>query len=157
MLSPVYATMDKDRFESLPESTNAVEAYNRLSKTGKVPRPLSVVLISLYKKDMVAVLQHLAESQGMATTYDDRTPAARKKRAVKANAARRKRRCHVEEDALGPPDHNSDFHPSKKRKTTKKVSKVVDYVLVYKPFPLFDISFVPRPRPALRCFRMVKQ
>ena len=49
MLSPVYATMDKDRFESLPESTNAVEAYNRLSKTGKVPLPLSIVLISLYK------------------------------------------------------------------------------------------------------------
>ena len=135
MLSPVYPTMDKDRFEFLPESTNAVEAYNRLSKTGKVPRPLSVVLISLYKKDMVAILQYLAETEGMATTYDDRTPAARKKRAVKANAARRKRRCHVEDDALGPPDRNSDFHPSKKRKTTKKVSKVVEYVVVYKPFP----------------------
>ena len=49
MLSPVYVTMDKDRFESLPGSTNAVEAYNRLSKTGKVPLPLSIVLISLYK------------------------------------------------------------------------------------------------------------
>ena len=60
MLSPVYATMDKDRFEFLPESTNAVEAYNQLSKTGKVPRPLSVVLISLYKEDMVAILQYLA-------------------------------------------------------------------------------------------------
>ena len=63
MLSPVYATMDKDCFESLPESTNAVEAYNRLSKTGKFPRPLSIVLISLCKKDMVAILQYLAESQ----------------------------------------------------------------------------------------------
>ena len=69
----MHATMDKDCFESLPESTNAVEAYNRLLKTGKVPRPLSVVLISQYKKNVVAILQYLAESQGMATTYDDRT------------------------------------------------------------------------------------
>ena len=53
--------------------------YNRLSKTGKVPRPLSIVLISLYKKDMVGILQYLAKSEGMATTYDDRTPTARKK------------------------------------------------------------------------------
>ena len=118
--------MDEDRFEFLPDSTNAVEAYNRLSKTGKVPRPLSIALMSLYKKDMVAVLQHLAEREGMATTYEDRTPAARKKRAAKANAARKKRRCQEDEDAQGPPDRNSDFiHPPKKRKTTQKPSTKV--------------------------------
>ena len=70
MLSPLYATME-DRFEFLPDSTNAVEAYNRLSKTGKVPYPLSVALMSLYKKDMVAVLQYLAVREGMLTTYED--------------------------------------------------------------------------------------
>ena len=126
--------MDKDCFESLPEyllmQWKPIISCQRLEKF-LVP---SVVLISLYKKDMMAILQYLAESEGMATTFDDRTPAARKKHAVKANAARRKRRCHVEEDALGPPDRNSDFHPPKKRKTTKEVSKVVEYVLVYKPF-----------------------
>ena len=46
-----------------------------------------ILLIFLYKKDMMAILQYLAEIEGMATSYDDRTPAARKKRAVKANAA----------------------------------------------------------------------
>ena len=45
-----------------------------------------ILLIFLYK-DMVAILQYLAEIEGMATSYDDRTPAARKKQAVKANAA----------------------------------------------------------------------
>ena len=50
------------------------------------------------------------------------------------------------DDVMDPPDRNSDFHPSKKRKTTKKVSKVV---LVYMSFPLVDISLIPRPRPAL--------
>ena len=48
----------------------------------------------------------------------------------------------MEDDALGPPDRNSNFHPSKKRKTTKKVSKVVEYVVVYKPFPLVDIMIM---------------
>ena len=123
MLSPLYATMEEDRFEFLPDSTNAVEAYNRLSKTGKVPRPLSVALMALYKKDMVAVLQYLVEREGMSTTYEDRAPAARKKRAAKANAARRKQQCRVDEDAQGPPDRNSDFvHPSKAcTSLTKKV------------------------------------
>ena len=41
VLSPLYATTDKDCFKSL-ESTNAVEAYNWLSKNGKVLLPLSV-------------------------------------------------------------------------------------------------------------------
>ena len=50
------------------------------------------------------------------------------------------------DDVMDPPDRNSDFHPSKKRKTTKKVSKVV---LVYMSFLLVDISLIPRPRPAL--------
>lgn len=40
MLSPVGTTMDTSPFEFLPELTNAVEAYNRLSKTGKGPSPL---------------------------------------------------------------------------------------------------------------------
>ena len=53
------------------------------------------------------------------------------------------------DDVMDPPDRNSDFHPSKKRKTTKKVSKVVEYVLVYMSFPLVDISLILRPRPAL--------
>ena len=91
MLSPVYATMEADRFSFLPDTTNAVEAYNRVSKSGKAPEPLAVALMSLYKKDMVAILEGLADNAGISTTYVDRTPAAREKRNKRSNDARKKR------------------------------------------------------------------
>jgi hypothetical protein len=107
--------MDEDHFDFLPDSTNAVEAYNRQEKS---LAPVYCPHVA-YKKDMVAVLQYLAEEEGMAWTYEDRAPAARKKRAAKANAARKKRRYQEDEDAQGSLDRNSDFiHPPKKRKTT---------------------------------------
>ena len=83
--------------------------------------PLSIALISLYK-DMVAILHYSAESEEWLQHM--MTEPARKKRAVKA---RRKRHSHVEEDAQGPLDRNSDLH-SPKWKTTKKVSEVVELV-----------------------------
>ena len=102
MLCPVYATMGQDRFAFLPDSTNAVESYNRTTKDGKGPEILQVFLMSLYKKDMVAVLEGLAESIGISTTYISQTPAARYKRNKKANAARRRKNA-VDNDAQGPP------------------------------------------------------
>ena len=118
MLCPVYATMGQDRFTFLPDSTNAVESYNRTTKDGKGPEILQVFLMSLYKKDMVAVLEDLAESIGISTTYISQTPAARDKRNKKANAARRRKNA-VDNDAQGPPDRNSDFKRlSRKRKAT---------------------------------------
>ena len=57
--------MAPDRFSFLPDSTNAVEAHNWISKSGKAPEPLAVALMSLYKKDMVAVLEGLAEDAGI--------------------------------------------------------------------------------------------
>ncbi len=114
--------MDVSRFDFLPESTNAVEAYNRLSKTGKGPNPLSVAIMSLYKKDMVAVLQDLAEKAGMPTTYEDRSISARQKRAKLCSIARKKRQFKVGDNAQGPPDRNSDY--TRKRKRTDAHKKV---------------------------------
>lgn len=73
MLCPLYATMDKDRFETLPESTNVVEAYNRLSKTGTLS-PVHCPHLSVQGHGGNSSL--LCRKWGMATTYDDRTTAA---------------------------------------------------------------------------------
>ena len=109
--------MAPDRFSFLPDSTNAVEAHNWISKSGKAPEPLAVALMSLYKKDMVAVLEGLAEDAGISMSYVDRNPAAREKRNKRSNIARRKRQANDINDAQGPPDRNSDF---KKQKTRKR-------------------------------------
>ena len=116
MLSPVYATMAPDQFSFLPDTTNAVEAHNRVSKSGKAPEPLSVALMSLYKKDMVAVLEGLADNVGISKTYMDRTPAAREKQNKRSNAARKKGQQKDKDDAQGPSDRNSDFKKPKKSK-----------------------------------------
>lgn len=140
MLCPVYATMGQDRFTFLPDSTNAVESYNRTTKDRKGPEILQVFLMSLYKKDMVAVLEDLAESIGISTTYVSQTPAARDKRNKKANAARRKKNA-VDNDAQGPPDRNSDFKRlSRKRKATDD-SSVPDKMVcirIQRYYPLLD-------------------
>ena len=91
--------MAPDRFSFLPDSTNAVEAHNRISKSGKAPEPLAVALMSLYKKDMVTVLEGLAEDAGISTSYVDRNPAAREKRNKRSNIARRKRQANDINDA----------------------------------------------------------
>ena len=96
--------------------------------------------MSLYKKDMVAVLEDLAESIGISTTYVSQTPAARDKRNKKANAARRKKNA-VDNDAQGPPDRNSDFKRlSRKRKATDD-SNVPDKMVcirIQRYYPLLD-------------------
>ena len=92
-----------------------MEAYNRVSKSGKAPEPLAVTLMSLYKKDMVAVLEGLAD---ISTTYVDRTPAAREKRNKRSNDARKKRQAKDKDDAQGPPDRNSDFKKPKNSKVS---------------------------------------
>ena len=124
MLSPVYVTMEADRFSFLPDTTNAVEAYNRVSKSGKAPEPLAVALMSLYKKDMVAILEGLADDAGISTTYVDRTLAAREKRNKRSNDAWKKRQVKEKDDAQGPPDRNSDFKKSKKKTKVSYFNKL---------------------------------
>ena len=41
--------MDRQQFEELPTSTNAVESYNRF---GKHRQPLKVAMMATYKEDM---------------------------------------------------------------------------------------------------------
>ena len=96
-------------FNLLPNSTNAVESHNRCSK-GTAPDILKVALLSTYKKDMAASLEHLANCQGIKTSYVNLTPAARAKQLAVANKARSRKRAQYEnEETDGPPDKCKDF------------------------------------------------
>ena len=79
MLSPCFADMNEETFKRLPGSTNAVESYNRCSKTEK-PDILKVAMMYTYKVDIAAALENLAISQKIATSYTSMTPDDRKKR-----------------------------------------------------------------------------
>ena len=76
MLSPLFTSMDRERFALLPDTTNAVEAHNRISKSSHGPESFQVALLTLYKKDMIVVLRAMAEKSHIPTSYEDRTPAA---------------------------------------------------------------------------------
>ena len=70
MLSGVYSKMGTDTFSKMPTSTNAVEAYNRVSKSGST-EPLNVAMLGTYKYDMAAILEHVAQQKGISTSYED--------------------------------------------------------------------------------------
>lgn len=124
MLSPLFASMDCERFALLPDTTNAVEAHNRISKSSHGPESLQVALLTLYKKDMIVVLRAMAEKSHIPTSYEDRTPAARAKRVMSSNAARKRRFANRNDNAEGPPDRNSDYKDGKlKRKATSSDNK----------------------------------
>ena len=108
MLSSAFSEMNSSTFFKLPNSTNAVELHNRLSK-GATQDVLSVAMMTTYKLDMSAALQHLAVTKGLPVAYEKQTPEARSIRANAQNRARMKRRFHVIDDAQGPPDKKSDF------------------------------------------------
>ena len=60
-------------FQLLPETTNAVESHNRTSKRSSADI-LKVALMSTYKLDMAAALEHLAKTHGIPTSYMDFAP-----------------------------------------------------------------------------------
>ena len=68
MLTVCHAVMDREQFNSLPNSTNTVESHNRLTK-GVTPNILHVAMISTYKIDMSNVLEHIAREKGLSTSY----------------------------------------------------------------------------------------
>ena len=109
MLCGCYST--NEVFDTVPNSTNAVESHNRASK-GSSPNILKVALMSTYKVDMAAALEHLANSQGISTSYDNLHPAARAKRTKVANKARSRKRAGAD-DTDGPPDKCRDFKKGK--------------------------------------------
>ena len=96
MLSGVYSKMGTDTFSKMPTSTNAVEAYQRVSKSGRT-EPLNVAMLGTYKYDMAATLEHVAQQKGFSTSYEDMSVDAQRQRAQKQNLACRKRRAR---DAL---------------------------------------------------------
>ena len=102
MLSGMFSKMGSSLFASLPTSTNAVEAYNRISKSS-TPEPLNIAMLMTYKEDMLAALKHLACLKGIFTSYEDWSLEAQKKRVSKQNEAHRKRRAREDDDAEGPP------------------------------------------------------
>lgn len=63
MLSGAFSKMGETLFATLPTSTNAVEAHNRISKASTL-ESLSVAMLTTYKEDMLAALEHLAASEG---------------------------------------------------------------------------------------------
>ena len=95
-------------FHWLPNSTNAVESYNRLCKRPTLD-VLSVAMMTTYRLDMAAALQHLAVTSGMSVTYERQTPEERSSRASAQGRARAKRRLRDIDDAEGPPDKRKDF------------------------------------------------
>lgn len=66
---------DQGTYKSTPIDTNTVESHNRCSK-GSKRETLKVALMSTYKVDMAAALEHLVGSQGNRTSYDDMTPGS---------------------------------------------------------------------------------
>jgi hypothetical protein len=86
--------MDLEQFQQLPNSTNAVESYNRFGK-GIHRQPLKVAMMSTYREDMMKTLQIIAERRGLSTTYQDCSPNSRMKRSIQQNESR-KRRLHYD-------------------------------------------------------------
>lgn len=64
MLLACYSSMQSEVFYSLPNSTNAVESYNRFSKS-KQPHILKVTMMMEYKEDMSKSLQVMARQKGL--------------------------------------------------------------------------------------------
>lgn len=101
--------MKPEDFNSLPNSTNAVESHNRFCK-GDHPETLKLAMLSTYKEDMAKTLEVIACQQGLSTTYKKLLPTAIGQRSKQQSAARRKRRRIVDEDDTdGPPDTKKKF------------------------------------------------
>lgn len=107
MLNSTCSAMDGQRFNELPNSTNAVESLNRTSKKSD-KCPLQLALMQTYKTDMACALEHIAAAEGLPTTYNDMSTPAREKRANQAKLARRKQRLE-DDSGDGPPDKSSNF------------------------------------------------
>jgi len=104
--------MTNEEFETLPSSTNAVESHNRLSKISK-PEILKAAMLTTYKIDMAAALEHIARLEGLSTSYDDRSDTARIKKNKAVQKSRLKRKLRIDNDNDGPPDKRRHIQSSK--------------------------------------------
>ena len=64
----MFSKMGSSLFASLPTFTNAVEAYNRISKSS-TPEPLNIAMLMTYKEDMLAALDVSYPYQLTATPH----------------------------------------------------------------------------------------
>ena len=110
MLSSHFSTMTNEQFKTLPNSTNAVESHNRLSKTPK-PEILSAAMLTTYKVDMAAALEHMARLEGLSTSYEERSDATRIKKNKAVQKSRSKRKLQTNDDD-GPSDKSRHFQSS---------------------------------------------
>lgn len=112
MLSPHFSTMIDEQFQNIPNSTNAVESHNCLSKLSKLEIHCAA-LLTTYKVDMAA-LEHMARLEGLPTSYEDTTndACAKKTKAVQRSCSKQKLQYNDED---GPPDKNKHFQISEQR------------------------------------------
>ncbi len=104
MLCTVYS--ENDAFQDIPDTTNAVESHNCVSK-GRYPDILGVAMMATYKVNYAAALEHLARTKGIPTSFDDLTPPAHVKRTKVANTSRNRKRAGDDSDR--PPDKHQGF------------------------------------------------
>ena len=104
MLSSCYASMDKEIFLSVPDSTNAVESHNRFGKSN-YRVPIKIAMMTTYKEDMAKTLEIIASNRNVPTSYY-KSASKSKSKSLK----RRKTRNNDDsDDAEGPPDKKSNF------------------------------------------------
>ena len=100
MLSHHFSVMSEQQFQSLPNTTNAVESHNRLSKADQ-PEMLKIAMLTTYKIDMSMTLEHMANREGMATNYGDSTKWKRRKLEIEESDKDKRttdKRKHFEPD-----------------------------------------------------------
>lgn len=129
MLSPCYNEMDPKLFKELPSSTNAVESYNRFSKS-MYRQPLKQAMMATYKEDMAKTLEIIAIRKGLSVTYENLSDSARIKRSNQQNLARQKRYNKENDDPDGPPDTKKKFNSGMYIHTTQYFNKVFDCMCV---------------------------
>ena len=111
MLAKPFTKMSQHNWDRAPRNTNGVERINGLSKTtGSSPPPLYVAMQSLYEKDKVFAVQHLAATEGLKISYRDISEEARRAQtAAKAEARKKKHSLPDGESQFGPPDKAQHF------------------------------------------------
>ena len=117
MLSPHFSAMTEEQFQNIPTSTNAVESHNRLSKLSK-PEVLCAALLTTYKVDMAAALEHMARLEGLPTSYEDATNDTHAKKNKAVQRSRVKRKLQLSDNDDGPPDKHKHFQTSEQIKIT---------------------------------------
>ena len=70
---------------------------------------LCVALLTTYKTDMAAAIEHMARTEGLPTSYTERNDVQKKKNSSAVRKSRLKRMLEREGDDNGPPDKQAHF------------------------------------------------